>query len=179
VSQLLAEQQKLGKYTLVGTDGVNNEFRHQWDVVNTTTWDVADNLTIRNIAGYEEVTNLNFDNANLDIDGVPLPLLNGPTPLKNQEPGPSTQYTEELQLQGRLLNDRLSFTIGTFNQWGGYSGLSDTRAPYTPYYRNSFGTVTGTSGTSVARTNAVYGQMTYDFSDWVPGLSFTGGYRFS
>jgi iron complex outermembrane receptor protein len=179
LTQLLAEQKRLGKYTLVGTDGRNNEFRHQWDIVNTTTWDIADNLTLRNIAGYEEVTNLNFNNANLDIDGVPLPLLNGPTPLQSQEPGPSTQYTEELQLQGKLLNDRLSFTVGTFNQWGGFGSLANTTAPYLPYYRNSFGTVTGTSGTAVSRSNAVYGQATYDFSDWVPGLSFTGGYRFT
>jgi iron complex outermembrane receptor protein len=173
IASLIAQQQRLGPYTITGTDRANGERTEQLDIVDIATYNINDNLKVKNILGYEETSNLAYNTAHVDIDGLPLPVLNGPTPAASQRPGPNAQYNEELQLQGSALDDKLSFTVGTFNQ------VLDSRGPYPVVYTNSFGQVTGTSGTTDSRSNAIYAQGTYKLDDYVEGLSFTGGYRYS
>jgi iron complex outermembrane receptor protein len=173
IASLIAQQQQLGPYTITGTDRANGERTEQLDIVDIATYNINDDLRIKNILGYEETSNLAYNTAHNDIDGLPLPVLNGPTPLASERPGPNAQYNEELQLQGNALNDKLSFTVGTFNQ------VLDSRGPYPVVYTNSFGSVTGASGTTDSRSDAIYAQGTYKLDDYVEGLSFTGGYRYS
>ncbi len=173
IAALVAQQRQLGLYTLTGTDRANGERTEQLDIVDIATYNINDNLKVKNILGYEETSNLAYNTAHVDIDGLPLPVLNGPTPLASERPGPNAQYNEELQLQGSALDDKLSFTVGTFNQ------VLDSRGPYPIIYSNSFNSVTGSSGTTDSRSNAVYAQGTYKLDDYVEGLSFTGGYRYS
>ncbi len=173
IASLIAQQRRLGLYSITGSDRANGERTEQLDIVDIATYNINDDLKIKNILGYEETSNLAYNTAHVDIDGLPLPVLNGPTPLASQRPGPNAQYNEELQLQGSALDDKLSFTVGTFNQ------MLDSRGPYPVVYTNSFNSVTGTSGTTDSRTNAIYAQGTYKLDDYVEGLSFTGGYRYS
>jgi iron complex outermembrane receptor protein len=190
------QQLALGKYAIIGSDASGSSYanRSQLNVTNTTSWDINDNLTLKNIAGYQEFTQV----SRTDTDGTPFAFLDGFTtvsaaarttnlgagnqlsPFAGQilpvtQKTPNVSYVEELQLQGKLFNDRLSFVIGTFNQYGAL------RSPSIPGFTASAGSVSGSAGIVYYsnRSDSVYAQGTYDLSDFVQGLSFTGGYRYS
>jgi iron complex outermembrane receptor protein len=192
----LNQQLALGKYAIIGSDASGSTFanRTQLNVSNTTSWDINDNLTLKNIAGYQEFTQI----SRTDTDGTPFPFLDGFTtvsaaarttnlgaanqlsPFAGQalpitQKTPNVSYVEELQLQGKAFNDRLSFTVGTFNQYGAL------RSPSIPGFTGSAGSVSGAAGIVYYsnRSNSVYAQGTYDLGDYVQGLSFTGGYRYN
>jgi iron complex outermembrane receptor protein len=184
--QSLKEQQEaLGKYTLAATSLVPTAVLKQLNIVNTTTWDVADNIQIKNIAAYQQIDNY----SRADIAGLELGLLQGPIPfgLHDQPNGPTVQYNEELQMIGNFFDSRLHLTAGIFNQWGGASSgaggsvPSDSRAPYGISYTSNFGglSLRGTTLNQQSRTNAVYAQGDYKLDDYVEGLSVTGGFRYT
>jgi iron complex outermembrane receptor protein len=187
------QQLQLGKYSILGSDASGSTYanQRQLNVTNTTSWDINDNLTIKNIAGYQEIEVA----SRTDTDGTPFNILDGntqvsstavisgtatPSPFRGQvlptvQTTPNVSYTEELQALGKLFNDRLSYTIGTFNQYGAL------RSPTNPAFSSTAGSVAGTTGIVYYsnRANAVYAQGTYDLGDYVEGLSFTGGYRYN
>ena len=171
------QQLKLGKYATLGSDINGDSFNNstQLNIVNTTTWDLTDDITIKNIFGYQEIENA----ARTDTDGTPFPILDGRTVLPDGTNLPITQitpdvnYTEELQLQGKAFGEKLSYTIGTFNEW------TALRSPDRPGYTSTLGGVNGSIIYRSSRTNGLYAQGTYDLSDFVQGLSFTGGYRYT
>ena len=74
-----------------------------WGVQNKTTFDLGP-VTLKNIAGYRELTRSNVQ----DYDGIPAFVINPyqTTSLRN--------VSEELQLQGTGLEDRLSYTTGLY-----------------------------------------------------------------
>ncbi|MDB5397522.1 MAG: putative TonB-dependent receptor [Rhodospirillales bacterium] len=177
---LAYKQISLGLYTLASTPPSGKTYANdtQWVLVNTTNWDLNESLTIKNIAGYVETRLANNYNA------TPLgAFLDTITILPNGDPvasggiggggGPHVQYSDELQVLGKAFGDRLNFVVGTFNS------LYATRAPLTPIYSSTFGFVQGASDGKTQRTNAIYAQGTYDLSDFIEGLSFTGGYRYT
>ncbi|HTJ62333.1 MAG TPA: OmpA family protein [Alphaproteobacteria bacterium] len=186
LAALQRQQEALGKYTLAGLAWVPTAVLRQLNIVNTTTWDVTDNISIKNIAGYQEI--YNYTNRS-DIGGLEFGLLQGPAPygLHDQPRGPNVQYNEELQMIGNFFDNRLNLQVGTFNQWGGASSgaggsvPSNSRAPYGIEYTNDFGGVSvhGATLNQQSRTNAVYAQGTYKLDDYVEGLSFTGGFRYT
>jgi iron complex outermembrane receptor protein len=185
LAQLLAQQQSLGKYRIQSLSVVPTAILKQLNIVDTASWDINDNLTLKNIAGYEEINNY----VRADIGGLGFGLLQGPIPggALDQPRGPDVQYNEEIQLLGNLFDNKLNFQAGFFNQWGGAtSGAggsipSDSRAPYGINYTNDFGglSVTGATLNQQSRTDAVYSQGTYKLDDYVEGLSFTGGFRYT
>jgi iron complex outermembrane receptor protein len=184
LASLQAQQEALGKYTLAGLAVTPTAVLKQLNIVDTLSWNINDNLTLKNIAGYQEIYNYNNKS---DIGGLELGLLQGPTPLPDQPRGPAVQYNEELQLVGDFFDSKLNIQGGIFNQWGGASSgaggsiPSDSRAPYGIYYTNDFGgvSVSGARLTQVSRTDAAYTQGTYNLGDYVDGLSFTGGFRYT
>lgn len=138
-------------------------------VTNTTSADLTDNLLIKNIAGYQELKfegRADYDNATSDFLSVDYARK-------------SRQLTEELQLQGRFLDDRLSLIAGGFY-------LSESQDPFqgrtrfgatsagnvmTPefFYNNQYNYTDLTS-------KALFAQGTFRFADT---LSFTAGYRYT
>jgi iron complex outermembrane receptor protein len=174
------KQVKLGYYRIVNSPLFGDTYANdsQWVMVNTTTWDLDENLTLKNIAGYVETRLANDYHSTPDLaflDTI-VKLPNGgivPSGAIGGGGGPHVQYSDELQFLGKAFNDRLTFVLGTFNSWYG------TRSPLTPMYSATFQFVQGSADGQTERTNAVYGQGTYDLSDLVPGLSFTGGYRYT
>jgi iron complex outermembrane receptor protein len=173
--QVLAQQNKDGVYTVDALSLPPSSSVGQWNIVDTTSWDVTDNLTLKNIFGYSETQNSAFVQ---DIDGTSLPIIQGATTLPSQSSGPSVQYNEEIQALGKVFDDKLTYVVGTFNQIGGY-GSSDTRAPYGIGYQNAFGAINGATQVSRARTDAVYLQGTYKLDDFIEGLSVTAGGRYT
>jgi len=135
------QQLRLGKYATLGSDINGDSFNNssQLNIVNTTNWDLTDDITIRNIFGYQEVNNA----ARTDTDGTPFPILDGRTVLPTGATLPITQttpdvnYTEELQLQGKAFGEKLTYTIGTFNEW------TALRSPDRPGYTSTLGGVNG------------------------------------
>ena len=173
--QVLAQQKKDGIYTVNALSLPPSMQVGQWNIVDTTSWEVADNLTLKNIFGYSETQNSAFVQ---DIDGTALPIVQGATQLPSQSSGPSVQYNEEIQALGKAFDDKLTYVVGTFNQLGGY-GASDTRGPYGIGYQNAFGVTNGATQVDRARTDAVYLQGTYKLDDYVEGLSITAGGRYT
>lgn len=189
--QMLALQNKLGPYTIVGTmsgcssgefgpvpiahgfgnpvtsltpPGTACPYDEYWDqlVINTTTWKIGDNWTVKNIASFDKSRQLN---ENLDGSLTPLILLDFRSPYQNYPIEGPRIWSEEVNASGRL--DHFDFTFGTF-----HSGLIQDGVNY-----GDFDTVESLTGqTSSFFSHAVYGQTNYhtDF-----GLSVTAGLRYN
>lgn len=158
-------------------------------VSNTTEYEASDVLKIKNIFSYNHTDTTLPTN----LAGGPFGALwtynnpNNPTGISgNGGPGGqrfiATTYTEELQLQGKLLDDRLHYTVGGF-----YSHFvhSDT----TPVHVGSeidpnagaaaaFGLPVDIDYSATAKdvSKAVYAQIDYNITD---RLKFTAGGRYT
>lgn len=101
--------QSRGPY-VVDLDSSFGHKAHSEYVVNTTTWEVSSSISLKNIFGYSYSEN----EVQYDDDHSPYPLLssfqgNPPYEVEN-----TRQYSDELQLQGKSLSDRLTYMIGFF-----------------------------------------------------------------
>ncbi|HQR04237.1 MAG: TonB-dependent receptor plug domain-containing protein [Proteobacteria bacterium] len=170
MANLLRQQQQLGYYTVPGSAVPGGAiFRlDQTNVVNTTTWEINDRLTLKNILGYQKTQSY----ARQSFVNIPVSIYDI---YNTSRPAQSSQTSEELQLQGRAMSDRLTYTVGTFHSWaynvpapGEYLGLQ---------YRSILGNPSGTDTDKTALTHAIYGQGTYDLSSYLQGLSITAGLR--
>src|SRR5690606_34184615 len=90
-------------------------------IVNSTTWDISDNLTLTNIAAYRE------EGTRGQLDQLYIPNALNPSLSFNQpanEPRSIADMTksiprnptwsEELKLSGAAFNDFMSYTVGVF-----------------------------------------------------------------
>jgi iron complex outermembrane recepter protein len=166
---LFAEQQKLGDRAIVGQSIAGLGKDYFYGFTNTSRWDITDDLTIKNIAAARIFKQLSTD----DFTSVGLPILNIGDPVNNKTWGDnSVQYTDELQLQGKALNDKLSWVAGGYIEFDhplGDSLLPSTAAGSISYYHfhNS------------ERDQALFAHGIYDLSDYIEGLRFTAGYRYT
>jgi iron complex outermembrane receptor protein len=101
-----------------------------WQVINTTTWRVNDNLTLKNIASYgefKERTSFSLNSDNLFVPALPFPLQDQLVgvrgqPLQyivldvqpHQDNATQNTVTEELQLQGATSNGKLNWVLGGY-----------------------------------------------------------------
>jgi iron complex outermembrane receptor protein len=190
LAQLAAQQRAIGPYNIEALSLIPTAVLKQLNIVDTASWEINDNFTLKNIAGYSEIYNYSKS----DIGGLALGLLQGVIPdvthtgqIEDTPSGPTVQYNEELQLISTFLDGKLKLQTGFFNQWGGATtgaggGLaSNTRSPYGITYTDDFGgvSITGATTTQSSRTDALYTQGTYDLGDYVEGVSFTGGFRYT
>jgi iron complex outermembrane recepter protein len=147
------------------TDGVfggGYAYTHVATVANTTTWSINDQLNFKNIIGYDHYTVGQGD----QVSGSLVPLL----AYAEQQGG--DQVTEEFQVYGKTA--RLNYIGGLyFFQEKAFS------TSYTPEELNPFIPVIPQEipDHDTNRSYSVFGQATYDFSDWVQGLSGTFGGR--
>jgi len=169
LAQLYAQQRALGVRAVVGRSiqGIGKDYFYGF--TNTTTWDIAQDLTIKNIAAARVFKSL----STVDDAGLPVPVLNIGFP--GNQTGwndNSIQYTEELQLQGKSLQDRLTWVLGGYLQFDhplGYTTIPSTALGTPGYYHYNEAT----------RSQAVFAHGIYDLSDYVEGLRFTAGYRYT
>ena len=157
-----------------------------WQVINTTTWQASDSLTIKNIASYGEAREAYSFNLDGDLTSF---VVTNPGPNKPQ--GNQWTFTEELQFQGQVADSRLTW------QAGGYAEISRPRGGQgaQEQYTTIFGTCsdlysfvcTGTLGQPTVnvlvaknvyyyRNFGLYAQATYDLNDQ---FSITGGFRYT
>jgi iron complex outermembrane receptor protein len=138
-----------------------------WAIINTTSFDVTPNLTLKNIFGY--IHSSGTVGSGTDADGSTRTTINlyaPPRALQNR------QTTDEVQLQGHNFDGRLEWILG---------GLIDvTREPRGPNDAN-FGSLRGRVGgwNSIfvgnnVTSSALFGSATFKLTDQ---LSATAGYR--
>ncbi|WP_216628551.1 TonB-dependent receptor [Sphingobium cupriresistens] len=143
---------------------------NQYMVVNTTTYDLSDDLTIKNIAGYNYVKS----NDKTDVDGLPFtPLIVGFYPENSLGyTYTDDQISNELQLQGKAFDGKLDCILGAYffhgmNRQNQPLGIfSDT--PNAVYILRTF--------QFDNYSKALFGQASYEVAT---GLNFTAGARYT
>ncbi len=185
--------------TAMGVDEF--EKTRSWGLINKTTFDLTDDLTLNNIVSYQSLWN----NYAYDGDGLPLqlgddgtffptfrvPLLSrfgiAPNGFSNSAAyGPRDdlrQITEEIQLQGKIFDDRLTYSTGFFYYDLAPNGDQLNRAVFDCPAATT-GTCTPTFQTYGVsnESKAVYAQGTLDlgiFSQSLENLRLTGGFRYT
>jgi iron complex outermembrane recepter protein len=164
----IAQQTQLGRYQIVGTSvpGGPRNVLEQTNFVDVTTFDLTDNLTIKNIVGFVQTKGFSWT----DTDASPFRGFE--TSFPTEFSGPSRQYSEELQLQGSAFDDKLTYVIGSFNRWTKQDEPAIT-------YSYSLGNRAGTLSQTEGETNSVFAEGTYSLDGIVDGLEFTAGYRYT
>ncbi|HUD94929.1 TonB-dependent receptor [Sphingobium sp.] len=172
-----------------------------WGISNTTDIELSDALTLRNIASYQKMkVGYRYDGdatvlQQHDIDpgvlpgpgvvtlpGTSIPVTyNFPT-LASELPRDNIRvWSEELQLQGKMLDGHLDWTIGGFYFDQRPDGLQGSRANV-----YCIALLTGQCEANAAQygtstvSKALYGQATLNLgvvSPSLEGVRLTGGYR--
>lgn len=140
---------------------------------NTTSFEVAPNLTVKNIFGYLDT----YSRTPYVFAGSPFGLLNE---YIGSPPGGVTfdqkQWSEEFSASGKAMDEQLQYIVGVF-----FSGRKETQ--YVPFTLGAdFPTPLSEfcyCFTSKSTTKAIYGQVTYDLSSLVQGLGVTAGGRWT
>jgi iron complex outermembrane receptor protein len=170
----LAAQKALGPRAILGDNFQKIGKDYFYGLTDVATWNVNDDLTIKNIAAARIFKQLVTD----DYTPIGLPILNIGVPGNNQQWGNNeAQYTEEFQLQGKSLNDKLTWVAGGFLEFDhpigdtllGSAALGDSVAGQVSYYHFHI----------VTRSQAAFAHGEYDLGDYVDGLKFTAGYRYT
>ncbi|CAN7177915.1 TonB-dependent receptor [Phenylobacterium sp. LjRoot225] len=180
----------------------------QWQIINTTTWLATDNLTVKNIISYAELTN-DYKSAifGTAFSSPPIPALGlasfrfgfaNSTPIPGGHTSDESTFTEELQLQGRAMDDRLTWQAGGYfesakplSTVGSQSpvvisctdsntlqcydilGFLGTLAAGSPQHA---GAVNLTAGRTTFKNLGAYAQATYTLTE---ELKLTGGIRYT
>lgn len=158
---------------------INRDQRHRADQMflsNTTSYEVSDALTLKNIFGYNKVVSED----NLDVEGSPYEFFGANGGPDQRKWGKTysgdgyifgtKQWSDEVQLSGKV--GSLKYIVGAFvSQEKTYSYipvtiLPDLGAPYLGSY----------DSTTNDKSKALYAQLTYAVTD---RLNVTGGFRYT
>lgn len=152
---------------------------HSYFASNTTTIDLTDDLTFKNIFGYQKT----FARTPGILSGSPfasLDLYNSSGAFTGPPGGEvfrNKSISEEAQIQGTTAGGKLEFIVGGFYNYATKEEAipvivgGELAAPLGEVLYHTRGT---------DRSIAVYGQATYDLSDAVvEGLKVTGGARYT
>jgi iron complex outermembrane recepter protein len=170
----LDEQQRIGPYKTRHPGGAKHEGR-DLNASNTTTFEVSDRLTIKNILGASS-SKTDSEQPQLGAPFVTILTANVNTGKSGNELEVES-ISDELQLQGEAFGGDLSYIAGYYFQ----SMQSDTLWPQTYFDVSPVLTpVTATNNFRIRNeTNAVYTQGTYDLGSLIENLSFTAGLRYT
>ena len=175
----------------------------QWQVINTTTWEASDSLTIRNIISYAQYK----ESATFDLFGTNyLNPANGTLVTKtiNLHPGydkwqsQQSTFTEELQFIGEAAGGKLNWQAGLYFELskplGWNSGNTEifttcpsntnflTGAgfgncnPFRLFGSIPIGSISSSNVKTTFNNKGIYGQATYEITDQ---FSITGGIRYT
>jgi iron complex outermembrane receptor protein len=142
----LAAQKAAGKdgfYDVAGPVDNAVSRLEQWQGINTTTWNVSDNLTVKNIASYAEFkdyqksplfgTSWNASELSpayqpLFFRGIP-DMFTGIFPAPGDRTADQSTYTEEVQLQGGFDDNQLTYQAGVYLEWSDPIGKVGNQSP--------------------------------------------------
>jgi iron complex outermembrane receptor protein len=169
----LAQQQRLGPDT-VATKDPNFVSLDTYTIANTTTAELSDNLSLKNVVAYQHSQSLFVLNNGAILYDFAAPLSN---------PDTGSQVSEEAQVQGKSFNDKLDWIFGVFYSHQDDANINNNTIfknynPFTvslvPYAIQHF-----IDAKSTDDSTAVYAHGTYDLGDFVEGLRFNGGFRYT
>ncbi|AEG51218.1 TonB-dependent receptor [Sphingobium chlorophenolicum L-1] len=155
--------------------GLPRESIKNWGITNKTTWDLADNLTLKNIFGYRKERRDTIQ----DYDGIQAFLI---APYQFAR---SRNISEELQLQAKMFENRLDLIVGGyyFEEKGLDGSLANTLpqlnilgAGLNPATTDASLFVTSNPGEGYSRTAAAFVAGTFKVTDQ---LSLSGGLRYN
>jgi len=175
LNQIFAKLESLGPHEVMNGPLDPLSVYREWGIINKTRYDITDDIAFHNTLSYlvEKVEVAG------DYAGLPLPYFDDGVPGDGAQ---WSQYTEEPQLSGKSFTDKLDWFVGMYlsfehpvgAQLGQNCVLCAASTPISTYGPNAIG--------ETQRSQAVYGQTTYDMSgvsDVLDGLKFTGGYRYT
>nr|WP_243415207.1 TonB-dependent receptor [Altererythrobacter segetis] len=148
-------------YPLIETRGDGRTKFKGWGLSGQADFQITDSLQLQSITSYREYT-LHFTN---DDDASPLSIGNGEGDLDYWG------FTQELRLNGQMLNDTLNWTLGGFylDQRSTYATFQDLRYAPIPLQFQGDDPVN-------ADTKAVFGAVSWEL---VKDLTFNGGLRYT
>jgi iron complex outermembrane receptor protein len=174
----LALQQRLGPRE---TELSSAQIDKQWTygAIDIARWDIADDLAVKNIAGYLVDKN---SSGIIDFDHTPFAIQDLKAP--RGWAGAGKQFSEELQLSGGSGDGRLRWTVGGYVEYDEPTDTPeyDVTVPIAAAAAGYVPTLIIVQGSTTQRTQAVYGQANYDLSGLWPaleGLRFTAGLRYT
>jgi iron complex outermembrane receptor protein len=144
-----------------------------WQILNQATYRLNDNLRIKNIMSYSEFRNI----YGYDYDATIYPIA-GQGQRGDVPTNALNTYTEELQLQGSILDQAVNFATGV------YADRTDIAqgGHFEQFPISVFAGTIPVFAATHAKSQAVFGQATVDmghFSQPLHGLSLTAGYRYT
>jgi iron complex outermembrane recepter protein len=171
----LAQQQALGARTHIPIDtDLNGTGGSLLAVQNITKVDFTDQLTFRNIVGFDR----GVFNYLANLFGTDLPIFN-----VTNDRYTVNQFTDEMQVLGKGFGGRLDWVAGTF--YSDQGPPSDNEFPrltiqvlLPPGTPQDVGNSDGERRLQI-RSKALFTQGTYDLSDLLTGLKFTAGVRYT
>lgn len=189
-TNLIAQQQAWGPRTVAhDVDDFSRLFT--WGINNTTEVKLGGNLTLRNIFGYSRLKSYYSQ----DMDGTIAPIYDtGVNGLSATTPRDFyNQYTEELQLQGKTLGNKLTYTVGGFyfrQTPGGDMAAYATNVCNADLAGTNMAQAGSSTTCAVEKSDikvtsgskALYAQATLDLgaaASQLEGVRLTGGYRYT
>jgi iron complex outermembrane receptor protein len=139
--------------------GANFSNIDSWGISNVSTYELTDNLDIKTVLAYRELSasfGRDIDNSPLDIDQTSF--------IIEQD-----QFSAELQINGRFINDRLKFTAGAF--YFEESAFQLDQVPLAGGLLNIFG-----PNEQDTRAFALFGEANFEITD---RLTVFGGLRWT
>jgi iron complex outermembrane receptor protein len=174
----------------------------QWQIINTTTWQASDSLTIKNNLAYGQFRGT----TNLDLFGNYFPVAlgaGGITPIPASAVTSANQLTgfaftsaepfsgktnaqqslvEELQFQGHPGNGKFVWQVGLYAEindplgWSGVQTATTAACADIASLNCAFGSANFQRSKSKFRDYAAYGQASYNVTE---KLKFTAGIRYT
>jgi iron complex outermembrane receptor protein len=167
IQDFLQEQNARGPY-VISSDQANNYLAHNLIITDATTIDLNADTQLRNIFGFTHLNSF----FGIDTDGTSYDIIS--TPNEHQL---IRQTSDELQLIGKALDEKLSYVSGLY-----FSDEKNADGRGTSLFDIILGGSTQINDhIQYNRTYAAYSQGTYDLSSLVglSGFSATAGLRFT
>ncbi len=138
-------------------------------IINNFSYQISEDMTLRNIASYARFEH----HYRWDLDGSRAQFIDYRNSDDAFQADLST-VTEELQLQGKAADGRLSYVVGGYYELTDATGVSDAQALFVERVTQFY--------TQTKESYAPYLQGTYDLGGWVDalsGLNLTAGARYT
>jgi iron complex outermembrane receptor protein len=174
------QYQNIGKYNFVDSHEPGSPFPDPrtkdqvWSIQNSSAWEIADNMTIKNIVGFRRI----YDHESPDGDGTRAQFSQ--TPLTDR----IKEYSEELQLSGK--HGIFSYVTGLYafravgNEQINSVGLITNPSPIgLPTATSVVPAITFLNGDTRNTSYSAYADVTADLAAITPGLGLTAGIRWS
>jgi iron complex outermembrane recepter protein len=155
---------------VVDVDSVGVFRLRNWNISNVTKLELSDDVTLKNVFGFGHSR---YQDAG-DIDGTRYGIDgrgNATTGAFGGQ-GRIKQVSDELQVVGKVLDDRLDFVLG------GYYSKTNDRLYNTSFIANELGAPPQiNAGTTVSRSFAGFGHVTFDTG--LAGFKLNAGLRYT